>query len=79
MADEVETEEPESGPVARRKKGSSKSGYCLTKTNTDEHERCMVSTPTFICSCTCENHGIRAGEEPKWITEPDLSIFEPDE
>jgi hypothetical protein len=71
MSDESEevTEEVEdSGPVSRRKKGSSKSGWCILRER-DSHERCPVSVGSFTCDCTCENHGSRAGEPPAWTLE----------
>lgn len=68
---ESESEEVEdSGPVARRKKGSSLSGWCLPSMDTDSHERCLVTVGSFKCTCTCANHGARPHAAPAWQSEP---------
>jgi hypothetical protein len=79
VTDEVEETE-ESGPPARRKKGSGKSGWCIME-DADSHERCPISVGyTFVCSCTCPGHGSRKGEEARWISEDlILDLYNPDE
>ena len=69
MTVEEETEE-DTGPVAGRKKGSSKSGWCLSSMDRDSHSRCPVTIGQFSCSCTCGGHGSRSGQTPQWQLEP---------
>jgi len=67
---ESESEETEdSGPVAKRKKGTGVSGWCLPSMDTDSHERCLVTVGSFKCTCTCANHGTRKHAAPAWQSE----------
>jgi hypothetical protein len=67
-ADEAEY----SGPVAKRKKGTGLSGWCLPSMDTDSHERCLVTVGSFTCTCACANHGTRAHAAPKWQEAPPI-------
>lgn len=71
MTDDVEeTEEGEvSGPVARRKKGTGHSGWCLSSMDQDNHSRCPITIGDFLCNCECIGHGSRKGAEPRWVAE----------
>lgn len=46
------TDEELSGPVARRKAGTAKSGWCL-EFNAGGHGRCPVTVGGFTCKCPC--------------------------
>lgn len=59
--DSTSEEAEDSGPVAKRARGTGKSGWCL-EFSTDGHERCPITVGSFTCTCTCTNHGTRAGQ-----------------
>ena len=69
LVEEDVVDDEDAQPTSGRKRtyGNSHSGWCLSKTNSDEHERCPVIVGSFTCTCACAGHGSRAGEEPAWV------------